>query len=319
MNVDKELILKMYSTMLKIRIFEETVVDLYRRGLIPGLLHLYIGQEAVATGVCLALTKEDIITSTHRGHGHAIAKGVPLNKMMAELFGKVTGCCKGLSGSMQIIDPENGLYAASSIVGGGLPIAVGLALGIKLDKSDRVVATFFGDGAVNVGAFHESLNLAAIWKLPVIFVCENNQYAISVPVTKSTSVERISQRACAYNIKGITIDGMDVIEVYNAAREAVNRARRGDGPTLIECITYRYLGHHLGDVLQPYRTKDEIEEWKRKDPIERLKTKILSEGIANEAELNSIREEVQNEINNAVEYAKNSPYPDIDIVYKSVY
>lgn len=318
-SLDSEEIILMYRKMLTIRHFEERVAELYTEGLIPGVAHLYIGEEAVAVGVCKALSESDYVLSTHRGHGHSIAKGMELGKLMSELFGKVAGCCKGIGGSMHSTDPERGILFSTAIVGGGIPIAVGVGLSIKMRGAKEVAACFFGDGAVNIGSFHESLNLASLWKLPVVFVCENNLYAISVSVKKSTSAKNIADRAVAYDIPGIIVDGNDVIAVYDAASKAIDRARRGEGPTLIECRTYRWLGHHIRDPGTAYRTKEEIEEWKRRCPIKRLQAVIGEKGLLTEKEMDQIERKVREEIEAAVEMAKGSDYPSPESLEKLVF
>jgi pyruvate dehydrogenase E1 component alpha subunit len=318
MEISKELGISMYKKMLEIRKFEEKAIEFFTQNLIRGSMHLYIGEEAVAVGVCSALNKDDYIVSTHRGHGHCIAKGADLDKMMAELLGKATGYCKGKGGSMHIADVESGNLGANGIVGGGIPIAVGAALSSKLQKLNRVSVSFFGDGASNQGTFHESLNLASIWKLPVIFVCENNFYGITMPVKESTSVEKISERAKAYGIPGITIDGNNILEVYQTAFEAVERARKGEGPTLIEAITYRWEGHYKGDP-QVYRSKEEIDEWKEKDPIKRFREVLFAKNILNEDMDAQIIKEVQEEIQNASDYALRSPNPSPQDLLNDVY
>ncbi|MEM3088780.1 MAG: thiamine pyrophosphate-dependent dehydrogenase E1 component subunit alpha, partial [Candidatus Bathyarchaeia archaeon] len=279
MKLDEAKLVWMYRKMVEVRTFDEKVRDLYMRGLVPGTTHLYIGQEAVAVGVCANLRRDDYVFSTHRSHAHTIAKEVPLKEIAAEILGKATGCCKGKGGSMHLSRVDLGFVYSSAIVGGGVPLAVGAGLSIRLKKGDQVVASFFGDGASNTGGFHEGLNLASLWKLPVIFVCENNLYAISVSTKKSTSVENIADRAVAYGMPGLIVDGNDVLAVYEATRNAVDRARKGEGPTLLECKTYRWLGHFAGDPGDAYRTKEEVEAWKEKCPIKKLKTKLVEEGI----------------------------------------
>ena len=302
----------MYTKMLEIRSFEERMGEAYAKGLVPGLIHLYIGQEAAATGVCANLRKDDYAVGTHRGHGIAIAKGVPLNRLAAEVLAKETGCCKGRGGSMRVADVNAGLLYSCPIVGASLPLATGIGLSIKLRKTDQVVACFFGDGASNIGDFHEALNLAAIWKLPVIFVCENNMYAISVHVKKSTSVENISDRAAAYNIPGMTVDGNDAIAVYKIAYEAVERARGGGGPTLIECKTYRIVGHGTTDPGTGYRTREEIEGWRKRCPIENLRNHLLSNNVLKEEEALRIDEDAKARVIGALKFAEASPYPPSD-------
>ncbi|MFX0113721.1 MAG: thiamine pyrophosphate-dependent dehydrogenase E1 component subunit alpha [Candidatus Hodarchaeota archaeon] len=295
--------------MVRARLFDEKMGDFYSRGLCPGTLHLSTGQEAVAVGVCASLEKEDFVISTHRAHAHTIAKGAPMNVVAAEILGKMNGCCRGRGGTMHLSWPPVGMIYSSAIVGGGAPLAVGAALSATLRKTNQVAAAFFGDGATNIGGFHESLNLASLWKLPVVFVCENNLYAISVSVERSTSVKDIADRASAYAMPGFAIDGNDVIEVYKTAHTAVERARRGEGPTLIECKTYRWHGHYFGDPGTAYRTKEEVEAWKKKDPIVRLKKHLLERAIANEEELSKIEEKAKAEVEVAEKYAIESEFP----------
>ena len=311
MELDKEKLLLMYRNMLRIRRFEERLAEESARGNIPGLLHLYVGEEAVAVGACSALRKDDYITSTHRGHGHCIAKGGDLRKMMAELFAKETGYCKGRGGSMHIAAPDIGIVGCSAIAGAGIPIAAGVGLSSKLRKTDQVCVSFFGDGASNTGAFHEGMNLAALWQLPVVYVLENNLYAISTPALKSSKLKNISDRAAAYGMPAAVADGMDVLSVYEAVSQAVERARRGEGPTLVECKTYRFRGHHEGDPKrgETYRTKQEMDEWEKRDCILRLGEKLIKERKSTQAELDDINQEVMKEIDDAVAFAKESPSP----------
>jgi len=310
MKLQKEILIGMYQTMYKIRKFEKAVVNLFSQDLIRGAAHVYLGEEAVASGACHALEKDDYIVSTHRGHGHCIAKGGKVDKMMAEILGKSTGYCKGKGGSMHIADLECGILGANGIVGAGIPIATGAGMTSWIKKDNKVTLCFFGDGASNQGTFHESINMAAVFKLPVVFICENNQYAVSTSTDKSLSVERVSERSKAYDIPGYSIDGNDVIEVFNTVSDAVKRARRGEGPSLIECKTYRWLGHYLGDP-ENYRCKEEVENWKiKKDPIKVYKMKLIKEGVVEERELIFIENEIKNEIGNAINFAKNSPEPD---------
>jgi pyruvate dehydrogenase E1 component alpha subunit len=298
---------ELYEGMLKIRRFEERVSELFSNGLIPGFVHLYIGQEAVAVGVCANLVKDDYLTSTHRGHGHCIAKGADLKRMMAELFGKRTGYCKGKGGSMHIADYSSGILGANAIVGANIPIAAGAAFAAKSRRTNLVSVAFFGDGASNTGAFHEGINIAAIWKLPVIFVCENNLYAISTHTSRSTPVNNIADRASSYGIPGVIVDGMDVIAVYEAAHIAVERARIGEGPTLMECKTYRFYGSFEGDP-QHYRTKAETDEWKKKDPLS-FGERLVTMNILTKEGLERIGREVDLAVDEAVKYAQESPYP----------
>jgi pyruvate dehydrogenase E1 component alpha subunit len=311
MELDKQTLLQMYRSMLRIRYFEERLAEESAQGNIPGLLHLYVGEEAVAVGACTPLRKEDYITSTHRGHGHCIAKGGNLSRMMAELFAKETGYCKGRGGSMHIAVPDIGIVGCSGIAGAGIPIAAGVGLSIKMRGTDQVCVSFFGDGASNTGAFHEGMNLAAVWELPVIYVLENNLYAISVASSKSTKLKNISDRAAAYGMAGVVADGMDVLSVYQAVSEAATRARRGEGPTLVECKTYRFRGHHEGDPKkgETYRTKEEMEDWEKKDAIRKFADKLVTEHRVSQAELDSIKQEVIQEVADAVAFAKESPSP----------
>ena len=307
--MDRERAGHIYSTMARIRAFEFRALKLFEENKLRGSVHLYIGEEAVASTVCSRLTNDDYITSTHRGHGHCIAKGARLDLAMAELMGKATGYCKGRSGSMHIADFTQGNLGANAIVGGGIPIAVGAALSAKMQKQDRVAVSFFGDGASNEGTFHESLNLAGVWKLPIIFVCENNGYGISVPTWQSTSVENISERAKGYDMPGETVDGNDAEAIDAAFERALKRAKAGEGPSLIECKTYRWMGHWTGDP-QTYRTREEVETWKQKDPMKRWRERLLSEGLYAEAELDAMLKAADEEVEAATQFALNSPNPD---------
>ena len=320
MNPSQKQMIEMYKTMMTIRLFEGRLPELYATGF-TGLTHLYIGQEAVAAGVCANLRKEDYITSTHRGHGHVIAKGGELKYMMAELFGKKTGYCKGKGGSMHIADIDIGILGANGIVGGGIPIAVGAALSSKMRKTDQVTACFFGDDASNTGAFHEGLNLASIHHLPVVFICENNLYGISVPQKQHQAIKDISIRAKAYNMPGITVDGNDVLAVYETSGKAVERARAGEGPTLIECKTYRWRGHHEGDPNRGsrYRPAKEVEEWMKKCPIRRFEEGLIKKKILTKEKVKTIREEIEKEIDKAIAFARESPYPTPQDLYEDVY
>lgn len=307
--IEKERALLIYRNMNRIRSFEMKALGLFEANKLRGSVHLYIGEEAVAATVCSHLRDEDYIASTHRGHGHCIAKGAQLDRAMAELMGKATGYCKGRSGSMHIADFTKGNLGANAIVGGGIPIAVGAGLASKMQKNGRVSVSFFGDGASNEGTFHESLNLASVWKLPVIFICENNLYGISVPSWQSTSVKDISVRGMGYNMPGITVDGNDVEAIDEAFKAAYDRAVAGEGPTLIECKTYRWMGHWTGDP-QPYRTREEVEEWKQKCPIKRYREKLIAQGLATAEELDAIEAAALQEAEDAAEFALNSPEPD---------
>jgi pyruvate dehydrogenase E1 component alpha subunit len=318
LDLPKESLVKMYRKMLEIRLFEEKVFELYGQNLVPGTIHLYAGEEAVAVGVCSALSKDDYITSTHRGHGHCIAKGADLKRTMSEILGKKTGYCKGKGGSMHIADFSIGMLGATAVVGAGLPIAVGAALSARLRKTDQVVACFFGEGASNQGTFHESINMASAWKLPVIFVCENNLYAMGTRQSRIMNIDNISDRAASYRILGVSVDGNDVLAVYEAARVAAEQARKGEGPTLIECRTYRHRGHSRVDPAK-YRPQEEVEEWLRKDPIKRLRDKLIQTNISTEAKLQEIEKRVSNEIEDAVKFAVESPYPAPEEALEDVY
>ncbi|MFH1490923.1 MAG: thiamine pyrophosphate-dependent dehydrogenase E1 component subunit alpha [Pseudomonadota bacterium] len=321
MKVGKGTLLELYTVMLKIRLFEERIVDLYARGLVPGLAHLYIGEEAVAAGACAPLREDDFITSTHRGHGHVIAKGAVLKPMMAELFGKKPGYCKGKGGSMHIADMNIGILGANGIAGGGLPIATGAGMSAKWRGTDQVSVCFFGDDASNNGTFHESLNLASLHKLPVIFMCENNLYGISVGQVKHQPIKDIAIRATSYDMPGVVVDGNDVLAVYEAMTKAVRRARAGEGPTLIECKTYRWRGHHEGDPNQGsrYRTKKEIEGWKKKCPIKRMAEKLISDKVFTKKKLTEVENEILKELEEAVAFANESPFPALEELYDDVY
>lgn len=307
-KLSKETLLKLFRVMYECRLFEETVRGLYRAKELPGWLHQYIGQEAVATGVCLALKKDDHITSTHRGHGHCVAKGAKLKEMIAELYGKSTGCCKGRGGSMHIADGSVGILGANGIVGGGIPIATGAALGNQYLKNNKVVVCFFGDGASSQGSFHESINLASVWKLPVIYLCENNGYAITCSQEKQMNITDIADRAIAYGIPGYIVDGMDVVDVYTNMTKIVEDVRNGSGPVLVEAKTYRFCGHWDGDP-EVYREKSEVEEMKKRDPIVQLEKRLLSENTATVQELETIRKQVSKEMDEAVEFGRTSPEP----------
>lgn len=310
--------LRMVRQMLRVRRFEERVNRLFLEGRMPGTLHLYVGQEACAVGVCDALRADDWIVSTHRPHGHAIAKGVSLDAMMAELFARTTGCAGGYGGSMHTGDPAVGAMTAIAIVGGNIPVATGMALAFKMRRTDQVVACFMGDGATNEGAFHEGVNMAAIWDLPVIFVCENNKYGASTPVEQVTKLERLSDRAQGYGIPGVTVDGMDVLAVHEAVVQAVARARRGEGPTFLECETYRFIGHSRSDT-RGYRSREEEEQWKQRDPITALGAQLVAAGEATEDDLQRIADEVERELDRAVEFAEQSPSPAPEDCLKHVF
>lgn len=309
----------MYKKMLEIRQFEDKVHELFAKGNLPGFVHLYAGEEAVAVGVCAHLNNEDSITSTHRGHGHCIAKGCDLNGMMAEIFGKATGLCKGKGGSMHIADLDKGMLGANGIVGGGFPLACGSALTAKYRKTNAVSVCFFGDGASNEGTFHEGINLAAVLKLPVVFIAENNGYGEATPFTYASSCKTIADRAVAYSIPGVRVDGKDVIAVYQAAKEAIERARNGEGPSLIECVTYRNYGHFEGDA-QKYKNDQEKEEHLlEKDAIQLFRKQLLAKNTLTESEIMKIEETVEKAMEQAVSFAENSPYPEESELLEDVY
>lgn len=311
--------LDMYRQMARIRMFEERAAELYRAGELPGFLHSSVGQEAVAVGVCAHLTPGDVITSTHRGHGHVIAKGARLDRMMAELYARETGYCRGKGGSMHIADLDLGILGANGIVGGGIPIAVGAALALRLRGERRVAVSFFGDGATNTGAFHEGLNLAAAWEVPCVFVCENNEYAESTSRRVHQRVKDVVTRAVAYDLPGTIADGMDVFSVYAVVGEAIARARQGRGPSFVEAKTYRFSGHHLGDPGTAYRSKEEVEVHRRRDPIKLFREKLVREGLASSAELEAIDGEVAAELEQAVRFARESPLPKPETALEDIY
>ena len=318
MQIPKEKLLQMYETMFTIRSFEERIAKLYADGFVTGAVHLYAGEEAIATGVCGNLRQDDYITSTHRGHGHLIAKGGKLDLMMAELFQKSTGYCKGKGGSMHICDMSLGILGSNGIVGAGLPISVGVGKACKFFKKEQVCICFFGDGAANRGTFHESINMASIWDLPVIFVCENNYYGISGCQRVLTNICNLSDRAASYGIPGETADGNDVVAVYEATSRAVDRARKGKGPTLLEFTTWRHHGHWEGDP-DEWRDPKEHKEWLAKEPVGRFSNKLIEEGKATYQEIKDIEKSVLGELEEAIRFAEESPYPKKDDLYKDVF
>jgi pyruvate dehydrogenase E1 component alpha subunit len=307
-----------YERMTLIRAFEDRVAKLFAGGRIPGFVHLYAGEEAIAVGLCAHLDERDYITSTHRGHGHCIAKGVELAPMMAELFGKATGSCHGKGGSMHIADVSRGMLGANGIVGGGPPLACGAALTAQLEGKDAVAVCFFGDGAAEQGTTHEGMNLAAIWKLPVVFVCENNGFAESTPVGYHCAASSIGDRAAAYNIPGVTVDGSDVIAVYEAAGEAVGRARRGDGPSLIEAKTWRYYGHFEGDQIT-YRTPEQSDAYRKHDPITTFARQAVERGLLKQAELEELSRRAEKAVDEAIAFAEKSEEPQPEDALADVY
>lgn len=318
MEGQKEEMRSLFETMCMIRSFESKSVELTAKGKLPGFLHLYIGEEAIAAGVCSNLTKTDYITSTHRGHGHLIAKGGDVNRMMAELYGKSDGYCGGKGGSMHICDLDCGIVGANGIVGGSLPIAAGVGFSIKYRNSGQVAVCFFGDGASNQGAFHESLNMASIWNLPVVYVCENNQYGISLHHSKHQNVHDIADRAKGYNITGMTCDGNDAMDVKETSAKAIALARQGAGPVLLECKTYRIRGHAEGDSCN-YRPEGELEAWLAKDPIKHFQNAALEKGWLEEKEMEEIQRTCDSKIEAAVRFALDSPYPGPEALFENVY
>jgi 2-oxoisovalerate dehydrogenase E1 component len=305
-----EQLLSLYRELLKIRRTEEQLAKSHAAGLVHGACHTYVGEEAIAVGVCAHLRPDDAVFSTHRGHGHALAKGVPPHELIAELFGRATGCSRGRGGSMHLFSPEVGMMGTSGIVGPCILQATGAGYSFKLLKTDRVAVAFFGDGAVNNGAFHEGINLATIWKLPVLFVCENNMYATEVPFAYASGNPNVGDRGPAYGLPSVIVDGNDVLAVYEAAGEAVERARSGGGPTLIEGKTYRTRAHSEGMRDMGYRTVEEVNAWKARDPITRFRAYLLEQEEAGEQELVAIENEIQTQVEEAAEFAKNSPWPD---------
>jgi TPP-dependent pyruvate/acetoin dehydrogenase alpha subunit len=318
MNLDTNKLLWMYKTMVTIRGFEEKAFDLFKRGLVRGSIHFYIGEEAVATGACGAIEPGDAITATHRGHGQCIAKGANVNMMLAELLGKATGYCKGKGGSMHIADVEAGILGANGIVGGGIPLATGAALAFKLQKVPKVVLCFFGDGASNQGGLLESANLASIWKLPVVYICENNYYGMSMCVLDSVACPNIADRAVAFGMPGVVVDGNDVVAVHEAVSAAVARARGGEGPTFIEGKTYRWMGHYSGDA-ELYRTKEEKEGWIKKDPIARFEKILRERKVLDDAKAQGLRQEAEKQLEAAEKFALESPEPALDTLLTDIY
>jgi pyruvate dehydrogenase E1 component alpha subunit len=319
-DVDSKLLLRMYRRMVMIRLFEEQVNDLYTRALMPGLAHLYIGEEAIAVGVCEALRSDDYITSTHRGHGHCLAKGAAIDRMFAELLGKEAGYCKGKGGSMHIADPDTGNLGANAIVAGSAGIATGAALSSKRLGNGRVTVCFFGEGALGQGVVYEVMNMAALWKLPVIYVCENNMYNEYTHVSEAAAGD-ILARGPAFGVPSESVDGQDVQAVYTVTKRLVERARNGEGPAFLQANTYRFMGHHVGDISRDYyRSKQEEQTWKaERDPIKVLSAVILAQKIADQPALDQIQTEVKAEIDKAVQFAMAAPYPTVDKVEQDVY
>jgi acetoin:2,6-dichlorophenolindophenol oxidoreductase subunit alpha len=317
-QISQELLLDYYKKMLELRLFELKVQELYRNGRLPGFVHLYVGEEAVAVGVCSNLEANDLIFSTHRGHGHALAKGVPASIVLAELWGKATGSSGGRGGSMHMYAPEYGFMGTNGIVGAPIPLATGAALSAKVRKNGQVVVCFFGDGAVNSGSFHEAVNIGAVWNLPVVYVCENNLYATEMAFLRATKNTSVASRAAAYGMLGVAVDGQDVVAVHEAAQAAIRRAREDGGPTLIECKTYRYVGHHEGDPGTDYRTREEVQQWKQQDPVKLARKRLLDAG-ASETTLQAADQEIEQLIDKAVEFAEQSPEPSANSVHEHVF
>ncbi|MBQ9931437.1 MAG: thiamine pyrophosphate-dependent dehydrogenase E1 component subunit alpha [Firmicutes bacterium] len=317
----KEKLMDLYRTMYVMRRFEEEVFEFYKQGLMPGLAHLYLGEEAIATGVCAALEEDDYIGSTHRGHGHLVARGADIGRMMAEILGKATGYSKGKGGSMHIMAMDKGILGANGIVGGEIPITTGAAYSAKYRGTSQVAVSFCGDSATNEGTFHESINMAAAWDLPCVYVIENNLYGISVDIRDVTNTIDLADRAKAYNIPGIVVDGMDVIAVYEAAKVAVERARKGEGPSIIECKTYRWQGHHVGDpaVYRERRDKNEKATWMERCPIENFKKEAIASKLISKAAFEKLEAEVEAEVQAAVQFAKDSPYPDVSEAFTDLF
>lgn len=312
-----EKLFRMYEMMLRIRLFEEKVNFLFLEGVMPGTIHQCTGQEAAATGVCFALEEDDVIAGNHRSHGHSLAKGMSSYSCMAELLGREDGCCRGKGGSMHFADASKGVFPATAVIGESILLATGAGLAFRLRGEKRVAAAFFGDGGSNIGSFHEGVNMGAVWSLPVLYVCENNQYAASTTWRELIPVERISDRAASYAIPGETVDGMDAVAVYAAAKRAVDRARAGEGPTLLEVVTYRYGGHSRTDPAA-YRSREEVKAWKARDPIKKLGGQMVAAGLSDQAGLDSIRDRVEKEIEDAYEKGGNAPEPECASVLEDV-
>jgi TPP-dependent pyruvate/acetoin dehydrogenase alpha subunit len=316
---DGELTLSLYRNMVLIREFEMKAREVFRTGRMPGFIHVYIGQEAVATGVCAQLRKDDYVASTHRGHGHALAKGVTARAVMAELLGAVTGCSGGRGGTMHLYDPTVGFLGSNGVVPPGILIAAGAGLSAKLRGTDQVAVAFFGDGGSNNGAFHEGLNMAAIWDIPVVFICENNLYATEMPLAETTKNTNVACRAAVYGMSGIQVDGNNVLEVYEKAGEAIQRARRGEGPTLLECLTYRWYGHHEGDPGVSYRPKEEIAAWRKRDPIAKLKEDAMAAGRVSAEDFMKVDAEIAKVLEDAAQFALASPLESTDTALEHVF
>jgi len=320
MELTNDVLKDLHRRMMRIRLFEEAAGRLFENSEMPGFIHLYVGEEAVAAGVCAALRPDDQVGSTHRGHGHLVAKGGDFKKMMAELMGKATGYCNGKGGSMHICDLELNMLGANGIVGAGAPIAVGAAFANKYRGNDTVAIVFFGDGATNIGAFHEAANMAAALKLPAVFVCENNEYGEYTPRSKTMAIDDVVDRAAGYGMPGVMVDGMDAVAVYEAATQAVARARAGHGPSFIEAKTYRYYNHHGVQIMGfKYRTDEEVDMWKARDCIDNIEARMEAGGVMTRAELDAVRDEIQAQVDEAVKFGQDSPYPEVDALLDDVY
>lgn len=319
----RDQVIEMYRRMLRIRYFDEKAIEWVGKGLIPGAVHMTIGQEAEVVGACMALRDDDYMTGNHRSHGHPIAKGAEIKPLMAELMGKRAGVCKGKGGSMHLADFKVGSLGESGIVASALPVATGAGLSARMRGTDQVCLAFFGDGGANTGAFHEALNLAAVWKLPVIYLCENNQYAVMTSIKQSAAVENIADRAAAYGMPGVIVDGQDALVVHQVVSEAVTRARKGEGPTLVEAKTYRYREHaEFGglDVAMPsYREADEVAEWTERDPIPAFRGWLAADGGVSEADIEAVEQEVHAEVDDAVDFARKAPFPDAEEAFDDLY
>jgi acetoin:2,6-dichlorophenolindophenol oxidoreductase subunit alpha len=314
---DKKL-LEMYWKMVAIRGLENTLKDLFLEGKMPGTIHQYVGMEACAVGVCAAMREGDVLASTHRPNGHAVAMGLSLRSILSELYGREDGCCRGKGGSMHVGNMKKGMLPANAIVGANIPIVVGVALSFKMRKESRVAVSAFGDGASNEGAFHEGLNMAAVYNVPAVFVCENNQYGASTSIKRTLKIENIADRAAAYGMPGAIADGMDVLDVFSHALEAIDRARRSEGPTLLELKTFRYCGHSRSDS-NTYMSKEEKDHWKAKDAILHLRNVLLSSGVGTEARIREIEASVESELADAVAHAQQAPNPSVDEIYEDLY
>lgn len=320
MTPDTALLTEMYRRMYRIRVFEERAIELQRKGEIPGALHTSLNQEAAVVGATLALRHDDYMTGTHRSHGHPIGKGAKIDRLMAELMGKVTGVCQGRGGSMHLADFSVGSLGESGIIASAVPVAVGAGMSAQLRGTDQVCLAFFGDGASNAGAIHESMNMAAIWQVPVVFFCENNHWAVTTSVAESTSVTDIAQRAAAYGFPGVVVDGQDPVAVFTATADAVARARRGDGPTLVEAKTYRILEHAEGlPIPEKYRDEDEIDAWRLRDPLPAFAKRLTGDGVLTDQQVAQIDRDVETEVDAAVEFARDSDFPSADSVFDGLF